>query len=205
MPQARRRTRQKGAGNGLPGWAMLTIGLIIGLFVAFLVYLDDLQEPPSAAVSARDDAGGSGSDVARGEAGDEGEDDKPRFEFYSILPELEVVVPDQPKDEPRSPAGGDTDAGTDAPASESGAPVEADGTFYLQAGSFRKADQADRLKAKISLIGLDVAIQTVDINGERWHRVRVGPYSDQQALRSAQKRLRDNDIDYLVLREKSSG
>jgi len=182
--------RQTGGGQGLPGWAMLTIGLIIGLFVAFLVYLDDLDQPPSASVE-------SGDDEDRSVAGDEASsEDKPRFEFYSILPDLEVIVPDAPA--PESAAGDEPDANVSTE-------TDPDGTYFLQVGSFQKSEQADRMKAKISLLGLDVDIQSVNVSGERWHRVRIGPYADSAKLGAAQRRLRENDIDYLVLREKSSG
>ncbi|MDZ7828865.1 MAG: SPOR domain-containing protein [Halofilum sp. (in: g-proteobacteria)] len=79
------------------------------------------------------------------------------------------------------------------------------GTYFLQVGSFQKSEQADRMKAKVSLLGLDVDIQSVNVSGERWHRVRIGPYADPAKLGAVQRRLRENDIDYLVLREKSSG
>lgn len=198
----RRRTRQGGAGQALPGWAMLTIGLIIGLFVAFLVYLDDLDAPPRSAA----ERGGEDRGVAAQEDGG-AEPERPRFEFYSILPELEVVVPDLP------PAAGDEEAApgeaAPPPAPDGAAPTAPgparEGTFYLQAGSFKDGDQADRLRAQITLLGLDVAVQTVRIDGQRWHRVRVGPFTETGDLRAAQQRLRENEIDFLVLREKSSG
>ncbi|MDX1610551.1 MAG: SPOR domain-containing protein [Halofilum sp. (in: g-proteobacteria)] len=192
--QARHKTRtQTGASQGLPGWAMLVIGLIIGLFVAFLVYLDDLDAPPSAAVESREDA-----DPDRSVAGTEdSDDDKPRFEFYSILPDLEVIVPDAP------PAEGVTgEEGTEDTISTD---IDPEGSYFLQVGSFQKAEQADRMKAQVLLLGLDVGIQTVEVSGERWHRVRIGPYADQAKLAAAQRRLRENDIDYLVLRQKSGG
>jgi cell division protein FtsN len=212
-PARKRPNRQAGASRGLPGWAMLTIGLIIGLFVAFLVYLDDLDAPPSSAVERpgdqrTEDAPDEASPAAEKDSGEEAHG--PRFEFYSILPELEVVVPDAGDSGPapsetRTPEAApppDTESETaSAPASE---PAQ-DTTFYLQAGSFQQAEQADSMKARIALLGLDVAIQTVTISGERWHRVRVGPYSEKARLRSAQKRLRGKEIDFLVLREKSSG
>lgn len=180
--------RQRGAGQSLPGWAMLLIGLIIGLFVAFLVYLDDLDQPPSAAVETGNED--SGRRVA-GEAVEEA--DKPRFEFYSILPDLEVIVPDAPPPE-------ETEGDTDEPVSTA---IDPEGSYYLQVGSFQKAAQADRMKAQVLLLGLDVDIQTVTVTGERWHRVRIGPYADPAKLAAAQRRLRENDIDYLVLRQKS--
>ncbi len=186
-----RHKRQTGSGQGLPGWAMLTIGLIIGLFVAFLVYLDDLEAPPSAAVES-----GDGGDAERSVAGAEvADEDKPRFEFYSILPDLEVIVPDAPPAEEGAGAGGDESVSTE---------IDPEGSYFLQVGSFQEAEQADRMKAQVLLLGLDVDIQTVTVNGERWHRVRIGPYADQAKLGAAQRRLRENDIDYLVLRKKTS-
>lgn len=198
--QNRRRRSQGGAARSLPGWAMLTIGLIIGLFVAFLVYLDELDTPGDggrgAPATAEPGDGGASAEA-------EGQDDapkanEPRFEFYSILPDLEVVVPDTP------PAAEEQEAPSDAGAEASPAPApETEGSYYLQAGSFQESKQADEMKARIALLGLDVAVQTVRVSGQRWHRVRVGPYSSRDRLRAAQERLRDHEIDYLVLREKT--
>jgi len=199
--------RQTGASRGLPGWAMLTIGLIIGLFVAFLVYLDDLDSPPASAVESQP-AEEQATDTEETAAAEEDADDEsPRFEFYSILPELEVVVPDASEEDGEAPVESAPGAPADSGESDTGTapPPESDGRFYLQAGSFQKSGQADRMKARISLLGLDVEIQQVDINGEIWHRVRAGPFTDPSRLKDAQKRLRSDDIDYLVTRDKSSG
>jgi len=215
MAQARRRSRREtGASQGLPGWAMLTIGLVVGLFVAFLVYLDEMEKPPNAAVdsspneqasttgesSAGDTAQAPAGKQDGGERGGEAADGKsgkkdPRFEFYSILPELEVVVPEHKQDDP-------ADSASESDGRE--APPSGQGPYYLQAGSFQQAEQADRMKARIALLGLDVAIQRVRIDGEQWHRVRVGPYSAPDKLRNARERLRAEDIDFLVLRKKDN-
>lgn len=187
----RRNRRHAGSTGGLPGWAMLTIGLIIGLFVAFLVYLDDL-DPITSDVATVD------PDEAPAETE---EDERPRFEFYSILPELEVVIPEfrRPREEP------EVDEGiTPPPAGVDPVPeIDGEGRYFLQVGSFQQADQAERLKAEVALLGLDVQVRTVRVNGDQWHRVRVGPFSSTEGLRGAQDRLRDNGIDYLVLRDRS--
>jgi len=185
------RKRSRGSGGGLPGWAMLLIGLVIGLFVAFLVYLDDLDPRPEddIAIDADDDV------VA--------ESDRPRFEFYSILPELEVVIPEFPRREEREAP--EIEEGI-APPSEGIDPVpapDADGRFFLQVGSFQEQNQAESMKAQVALLGLDVEVRSVQVNGDDWHRVRVGPFSDPESLEQAQDRLRDNGIDYLVLRDRS--
>jgi len=188
----RKKRRQSGSGGGLPGWAMLTIGLIIGLFVAFLVYLDDI-DPGGTEQATRPDT----------EAVETEAEDRPRFEFYSILPELEVVIPEFPGRRGEAEA----EEGT-TPPPEGLDPIpetEPDGQYFLQVGSFREPDQADRMKAEVALLGLDVRVVTVEVNDEQWHRVRAGPFGDVGALDEARERLQANDIEYLVLRERSSG
>ena len=50
--------------------------------------------------------------------------------------------------------------------------------YYLQAGSFRRFEDADRVKAQLALLGVVAGVQRVTINGgETWHRVRVGSYN----------------------------
>jgi cell division protein FtsN len=209
QPKRQSNRRQAGASRGLPGWAMLTIGLIIGLFVAFLVYLDDLDSPPSSAVERqpaeeRPADGKDTEDTATAEG--DADDESPRFEFYSILPELEVVVPEASEEGDKATVEGSPGSTADAGEADTAAPPpESGGRFYLQAGSFQKAEQADRMKARISLLGLDVEVQQVEINGQDWHRVRAGPFTDPSRLKDAQNRLRGDEIDYLVTRDKSSG
>lgn len=160
-------------GQAIPGWGMLLIGLVIGLFIAFLVYLDRLDTAPAAAPQA--------------EAAEPSV--KPRFEFYSILPELEIVVPDILEDVvPETAVASDPEASEVQP------------VYYLQAGSFKSGTEADRMKANLALLGLDVVVQSVTVNKVEWHRVRVGPLHSAQALRQARERLRDNDIEFMLLK-----
>jgi len=166
--------RRRARGQAIPGWGMLLIGLVIGLFIAFLVYLDRLPEQRAAGARGERQA----AKAPRVE---------PRFEFYSILPELEVVVPDILADKPREAPG---------PAQ---APGEA-AVYYLQAGSFKSSEEADRMKANLVLLGLDVVVQTVSVNDVRWHRVRVGPLSTEQALRQARAQLLEHNIDFMLLK-----
>lgn len=192
----RRRKRANGDDDkGLPGWAMLTIGLIIGLFVAFLVYLDDIEpmEDPDLAIEHPDEL-----------ADADEEEERPRFEFYSILPELEVVLPDPRDDEPEVEEGVDPAPEVVEPEPEAGEPAapapDADHNFYLQVGSFQDPEPAESLVAEVTLLGLDVQVRSVEVNDEDWYRVHVGPFTDEGELEAAQERLQDNGIDSLVLR-----
>ena len=112
----------------------------------------------------------------------------PRFDFYTILPNQEVVVPDrEPPAEKR-----------EKPDQKKTKPVHA-GVYYLQAGSFRKIDEANR-RAQVILLGTEASIQSVTIERDTWHRVRVGPYKDLARLREVRQRLRDNRIETLLIR-----
>jgi cell division protein FtsN len=73
--------------------------------------------------------------------------------------------------------------------------------YVLQVGSFRRLEDADSLKAKLALIGLNAKIQSVPVNSEEtWHRVRLGPYKDSSALQEARKRLQSNGMQAIVLK-----
>jgi cell division protein FtsN len=115
---------------------------------------------------------------------------RPRFEFYTMLPEMEVAVPEH---ELKSAS------------NKTRKQVETEGvTYVLQAGSFRDLAQADRLKAELTLIGMPVEIQTVSIEGgKKWHRVRVGPFTNLQALDETRNELQSNGLKVMVLKVRS--
>lgn len=184
----------------LPGWIWLLGGLFIGLFIAFLVYLDNANPSREKA----DITGAVSSffkqkskevrEVVKKKTESESvnkksDDTRPRFDFYTILPELEIAIPEEDLVEAsRNPPPKTPDSSID---------------YMLQAGSFRNMEQADRLKAKLALQGIVASIQTVRIkDGETWHRVRVGPIQDIQTLNNTRKRLRDIDVPSIVVKNK---
>ena len=115
---------------------------------------------------------------------------KPRFDFYNLLPEMEVIVQDEEI------------KGT--PSKEGVKRVEQPGTYLLQAGSFRSHTQADQLRAKLALLGLETSIQSVSVNSKQaWHRVRVGPFLNLSDLNQARSLLKKNGIDAILIRLKS--
>jgi cell division protein FtsN len=163
--------------------------------VAFLVYIKMLA-PKTPGLANGTDAGmaetapSPGNDAA--DSKQPSQPPKPRFVFYTELPEMEVVVPEE---EIRQHASQPPPAVTERPAATS-QPAASPETFYLQAGSFRGADQADRFKAKLALMGFETDIQTITINNrDTYHRVRVGPFSDLGALDRARNRLKQEGIE----------
>lgn len=110
------------------------------------------------------------------------------YDFYTILPEMETVIPDE----------------TVSERAEQTAPsqIEPGAVYMLQAGSFRDAADADALKARLALQGFVADILTVTINGETWHRVRIGPFDNYDALEQARQRLESMDIETIALKVK---
>lgn len=99
---------------------------------------------------------------------------KPRFDFYTILPEFETVLP-----EPKS---GKKTAKAEAP--------EVGVNYILQAASLANLEDADRMKAKLVLNGLDARIEKISIQGKGdYYRVRLGPYAKLEELDTASGKL----------------
>jgi cell division protein FtsN len=122
---------------------------------------------------------------------------KPTFEFYTILPEMEVVIPDEELMAPEPSKSSSAQRETPTPAVK-------DGTAYiLQMGSFRKYEDADRMKARLALIGIEAEIQKVSINNrDTFHRVRSGPYTAQSQLNAVRRLASENNIASLVIKLK---
>ncbi len=114
---------------------------------------------------------------------------KPKFDFYTILPEFETVLPE--------PKGGKKTAKAEPP--------EAGVNYILQAGSFGNHEDADRLKAKLTLSGLETHIEKITIGDKGTHyRVRLGPYSSVEALDNANGKLVQLGIKALRIKVKKS-
>lgn len=174
--RSRKKTAQQVA---TPGWVWGLGGLATGLAVAYAVHVYHVGGTPEAR------PGAAATAAVRAPVSDL-EDDEELFEespfdFYEILPDFTVEVPD----EPASKAGA-------VPAVQPRA-VPA-GSYWLQAGSFRRHEDADRRKAQLALLGFSSFIQRVAVDDQTWHRVRVGPYDDPAELSQARESLAGHDI-----------
>ena len=141
---------------------------------------------------------------------------KPRFEFYTLLPEMEVVVPDEDLDKPQpapsKPVGEEgaasapeSQATEEEPKRETEAALDS-GHYVLQIASFRSMKEADGLRAKLALLGFEPVVQSVAVNSdENWYRVRIGPYTDRDALEAARIRLRADGVRQSAGRAREEG
>jgi cell division protein FtsN len=184
MPRDYKNTKRRPAGTGMSGIAGFVVGLAMGLTVAMAVYLYDRRPAArmaqqSNAPLTKDEAPASADPAPASQRAEQ------EFDFYEMLPKFEVVIPE--------------DGGKVAPEAASG-PVQKPGAYYLQAGSFRNHTDADRVRALIALQGVESKIQKVTIDKDTWHRVRVGPITNLQKLEDTRSKLRQAQIDALVIR-----
>jgi cell division protein FtsN len=75
-------------------------------------------------------------------------------------------------------------------------------TYLLQAGAFRGPEDADAMKLRLALMGLEAQIVTAEVSGTTLYRVRVGPYAGLDAMTRARTRLAENGVEATVLRQR---
>lgn len=181
----------------VPVWIWLVCALLVGAFVIFLTQLQPGSEeirrkPPQA---EQKPAAPKPAEAA-----------KPKYDFYTLLPESKVEMPagaTPPEQKPPVTAPVITpeqDAERALALLEGREPVAASTAakpseavagkrHFLQAGSFRKQNDAEQLRARLILLGQSAQVETGTVREETWYRVLVGPFSTREQLVSAQKSL----------------
>ncbi|MFC4818799.1 SPOR domain-containing protein [Dokdonella ginsengisoli] len=201
-----RQATRGGNGAQKPAWLWVLVGMLLGIGLMLVVLGKDwapllrkknLPQPNPEATAPRE----SETPVAEAKP-----PPKKNYDFYQVLPEAEVVIPDaelsakakaekQARANPAAPATapGTAPAGTAAPA--------AGARYVLQTSSYPDPKAADEAKAKLALSGFSAQVQPVTINGKTWHRVRLGPYASASELEAAKKSLAENGISAIALKE----
>jgi cell division protein FtsN len=219
--------------NGFPGWGYAVIGLVAGAILMAVMMRGSLltslrkADGPQANPQATAERG-SAPGVLESAAGDNAPK-KPQFDFYSVLSEKEVRIPDaeisaqaraeqQQKQQAaaqqavvalqqaaqasavaNAPAAVSQDI-TAAPASAVPKPGAGSG-YLLQVGAFPNSSDAETLKAKLALQGFVANVQAVNIGGQTYHRVRLGPFRSATELESTKQRLASAGINAIALKE----
>lgn len=202
------------------------IGLLMGIVISLAValWLNRLSNPfvpkdrapePASKMSAvqppppADAAKKAEKDAAQAKAPEKAKSDRPRFEFYQILPGEKEVTPEKPATEK---------ADTKAPATASKAPAAAPAaakpgsspatpkphsgeSYWLQAGAFQEEREADNLKARIALTGLEAAVKPVTVPDRgTLYRVRLGPYQSVDDANRMKAVLSQNGVSAAIIR-----
>jgi cell division protein FtsN len=175
-------------------WVGILAGMVIGVAMAAGVAWF-LMKSPSPFLSkeqpalAKPDATKSPAAAEKPAATSDG---KQRFEFYKILTDKQgatAATKPADKSQPARPLSAD---------SKTAASYEPQ---ILQAGSFSNASEAENLKAKLALLGVEANIQSATIPDKGvWYRVRVGPYKNADEMNNARSFLKQNGVDSTPMR-----
>lgn len=188
MGAARRKTTRRGR-QGSPAWLWLLSGVLIGLGLAYYLwskgFIPQPQPEPAQAEESATPAIDAGGDEVAPAARQPG---KSPYDFFTVLPEMEVVVPEQEL------------SGRTRPEEAPTTPADDTGNYILQVGSFRESSDAEQLRARLALLGITARTQSVTVNDATWHRVRVGPVSGVRQADEMRKQLADNGIESLVMK-----
>ena len=198
-------TRKKAGGGMLVG---LFIGLVIGVLAAAGVvwyihktpmpFNNKVQNQPSqtpAQAANQTTAAPPPAPLALpGKPGDPipPQSDKPRFDFYKILPGNTDSIP-----EPKAAEQKQADPNKNKPDKDN-LLKEA---VYLQTGSFQNAGDADNMKAKLAMLGAEASIQQVMLQEKVWYRVRLGPFKKMDEVNNMRSDLAKQGIEAKVVKK----
>jgi hypothetical protein len=173
----------KRSSSSKSGTTNFFVGLGLGLAIAAGVHVYH-EEWGAKEKVVRGDSEGAGKGKVESPAV---KDPRPedQLDFYEMLPKFEVVVPEKEKDIRRN---------------TSGSKVDKPGAYVLQAGSYRKDADADRIKALLALQGVVSKVEKVTIDTDVWHRVRIGPIRNLKDLEETRRKLREAQIDAIVIK-----
>ena len=187
----RRRKHRRPKVKRLPRWAVLLLGLSIGiLFVLLTQYLINRVGSADSGLSMLFSRLPAASNRdGRTYAKTPAKPAKPKFDFYTILPGIETILPEKELREGK----------------HNKPRLDPNLNYVLQAASFANFNDADRLKAMLALNGLVAHIEKVTIeNKGKYFRVRLGPYDRVQDLDATDKKLSRLGIKALRLQVKQS-
>lgn len=151
-------------------WVWISLFIIVGLFVTFILFLD--QE---IVKSSRQQAPTTATQEPTS---------KPVIDFYTVLKERNFVVPEKRQENIQ-------------PGTTASTPNSSKKQYILQAGSFKSNRDADRRKAQLALLGLEAAIKKAEVQGVDYFRVELGPFQDDGFYSQVKNRLIMNNIKYI--------
>ncbi|MBT9614067.1 MAG: SPOR domain-containing protein [Burkholderiales bacterium] len=170
----------------------MVIGVLIGLAIALAValYINSAPSPfkqvqPTATTAPQ--PASKPADKNRDAPGqtDKSDAKKNRFTYYDILPGTEQPVTEQ--EIKQAPQGGKDQ-------------------YFLQAGSFQNESDANNLKAKLALMGVEATIQSANLPDKGvWHRVRIGPFSDIEDMNKSRTTLTQSGIQPSLIKVQEAG
>ena len=196
-----------------PAWVWLVLGTVLGVIVSVVVLYGGklptlrgkaLPQPNPEATTPKESEQAL-ADAARKTPAPP----KSNFDFYNVLPEKEVVIPDAElsakakaeqqraqQQAAQANAANPAASAIPAPQAEPGA-----GRYMLQVASVTDAKAADEYKARLAMLGYSAKVYQATIEGKVYSRVRLGPYPTASETQAAQKALSESGIKSIPMKE----
>lgn len=189
---------QSGKRRSSMPWGWLLTGLMMGLVIGAIAYFKFTVLPPSDAKIAKQ-AKAQSKSAAPAQKTAAKTHTPPKFDFYTLLPEMEVAVREETPAKPNPPAAvasnntRDDDIVLPHPLAQA--------KYRLQLASFKRFNDADTLKAKLAMSGHIVEIHTIKLdNGQVWYRVYTPVLPTREQALSLQKELQNQAISSMLLK-----
>ena len=187
-------TRKRSEGGFLLG---IFVGVVLGLAVALGIafYLNKAPMPFLTAKPAKPEkeaqAPGKAPPIAGLPQGSSAPavPDKPKFDFYKILPGQEETVSEKELRERSRVARSQQESSKDV--------------YFIQAGSFQNPADADNQKARLAILGFESSVEPANLPDKgTWYRVRLGPYTKVDEINRVRQALAQNGIDASLVKIK---
>ena len=115
--------------------------------------------------------------------------EKPKFDFYKILPGQEEPVSEKELRERIKASRGQQEAAKDV--------------YFIQAGSFQNPADADNQKARLAILGYESSVEPANLPDKgTWYRVRLGPYNKLDEINRIRQALAQANIDASLVKIK---
>jgi cell division protein FtsN len=186
--------RRRSGGNFLAGMGVgVLIGLLVSLGIAF--YLNRTPIPFMTAKPKQAEKNGAAAKppaiagLPQGGATPAPAPEKPKFDFYRILPGAEEPVTEKEIRERLRAKSGQQEAAKDV--------------YFIQAGSFQNPAEADNQKARLAILGFESSVEPANLPDKgTWYRVRMGPYAKLEDINRVRQALAQNGIDASLIKVK---
>ena len=211
MAKRNSQAQRNGNSRQTPAWAMVLLGVALGAIGSVAVLYGgkiptlrggkNLPQPNPEAVAPKESEKALADETAKAAP-------KNNYDFYSVLPEKEVVIPDselsakakaeQQRAKQQAQAN-PADNGAAPPAATT--PPASGGRYMLQVTATSDAGAADALKAKLALLGFTAKVYTSTVDGKTLHRVRLGPFATASETEASKRALAESSISAIPVKE----
>jgi cell division protein FtsN len=179
------RNRKPSPRRSAPLWVIIILVIAIAMFAAFLWFLKThygnntppaepsiATQKPAKTPSQKKDRANSAAEKTSGQ-------EEPRYDFYTLLPNQAVMSNGKPNplNNPR--------------------PVP---RFALQAGAFKNSEEADKRRAELLLLGMQVIVQPAK-TGDPYYRVLIGPFNQKIEAEKAHKSLETSGVETILIKQ----